>query len=186
MIRRAQPRPEQEGVEDALVAEDDLPGEDTQEVAREERCDQEQEKHVLPLRPGQRQIVRQRVCEDDDDRRDDQRHLHRLPEEPEVDGAVQEVVPGLERERMRSWVERQRIHAVGRDDRDRGDEEHRKPRERQTEQARGRQVEPAPLSPAANCGRLCVDSHYETVLSFTDPAASAERVPRKRVAFSAA
>ena len=64
-----------------LIAEDHLPGEHAQQVARQERRDQQQQEDVLPLRAREREVVRERIGEHDDDRRDDQRHLHRLPEQ---------------------------------------------------------------------------------------------------------
>ena len=154
VVGRPEPGPEEERVDDALVAEDHLPGEHAQQVARQERRDQEQQQDVLPLRPGEREVVRERIGEHDDDRRDDQRHLHRLPEEPEVDRAVEEVVPGREREAVRAREERVDVEAVRGDDRDRDDEEDDEPGERQAEQARRRQVEPQPPAAPGSLGRV--------------------------------
>ena len=67
VVGRAQPGREEERVDHALVAEDHLPGEHAQQVARQERRDQQQQQDVLPLRPGEREVVRERVGERDDD-----------------------------------------------------------------------------------------------------------------------
>ena len=128
MIRRPQSRPEQERVDHALVAEDHLPGEHPQQVARQKRSDQDEQEDVLALGPGERQVVRERVREHDDDRRDDQRHLHRLPEQPEVHRAMKEVAPRVERESVLAREQRIDVEAVRGDDRDRHDEEDDEPR----------------------------------------------------------
>ena len=80
---------------DALVAEDHLPREHAQQVARQERRDQEQQEHVLALRPRQREVVRERVGERatistetiSDIFTDFQNSL-------QVDGVVHELAPG--------------------------------------------------------------------------------------------
>ena len=102
-----------------------------------------EQEDVLPLRAGKRQVVRERVGEHDDDRRDDQRHLHGLPEQAEVHRVVHERSPGREREAVRAREERVEVDAVRRDDRDRRDEEHDEPGERQAEQTRRGQVDSA-------------------------------------------
>src|SRR5205085_3796815 len=55
VVRRSEAGPDEEAVDDTLVAEDDLPGEDAQEVARQERGDQHEQEDVLALRAGERQ-----------------------------------------------------------------------------------------------------------------------------------
>ena len=79
-----QPRPEEERVDHSLAAQDHLPGEDAQEVAREERYDQDEQEDVLPSRPAQGEVVGEGVGKGDDHRRDGQGHLDRLDEEWEV------------------------------------------------------------------------------------------------------
>ena len=51
IVGSPQPRPEEERVDDAVAAEDHLPGEHAQQVAREEGGDEQEEQDVLPLRP---------------------------------------------------------------------------------------------------------------------------------------
>ena len=121
MIGRPEPGPEEERVDGPLVSEDHLPGKHPQQVARQERRDQQQEEDVLALRAGQRQVVRERIGEQHDDRRDRQRQLHRLPEQLEVDRAVQEVVPGGQGETVRARVQRVDVEAIRGDDCDRRD-----------------------------------------------------------------
>ena len=110
----------EDAVDRALVAEEHLPGEYAQEVAREERRDEEEQEDVLPLRSRQGEVVRERIRERDDDRRDDQRHLHGLPEQAQVDAKptngslAEEVPPPFERERMRPRHDRERVDAVRR------------------------------------------------------------------------
>ena len=70
------------------VAEDDLPCEHAQEVAREERRDDEQQQDVLALPHAHRQEVPGRVGEQDHDHRDRERHADRLPEQAHVDRAA--------------------------------------------------------------------------------------------------
>src|SRR5207247_558194 len=55
------PGPEEERVDNALAAENHLPGEHPQEIARQKRCDQQEQENVLPLCPRQRQVIRERV-----------------------------------------------------------------------------------------------------------------------------
>ena len=138
------PAHDRSGVDHAVVAEDHLPGEHPQQVAGQERRDQQEQEDVLALRPGEREEVRQRIRERDGDDRDDQRHLHRLPEQAQVERAVEEVVPRLEREPLLARIERVDVEAVERDDRDRREEEDAEPGQRQAEQGRSREVEPAP------------------------------------------
>ena len=63
MVGGAEARPEEEAVDHALVAEDHLPGEHAQQVARQERRDEEEQEDVLPLRSREREVVRERVGE---------------------------------------------------------------------------------------------------------------------------
>ena len=137
MVGRANARPHEERVEDAVVAEDHLPREHAKQVAGQERRDQDEQQDVLPLRPGERQVVRDGIRKRDDDDRDDQRHLHGLPEEPEIHRAVEEPPPRGEREAVLPREERVDVEAVERDDHDRHDEEDDEPRHREAQQ-RGR------------------------------------------------
>ena len=53
----------------------------------------------MRFRAAEGEEVREWICEQHDDAGDDERHLQRLPEEPEVDAAVQQVPPPASVER---------------------------------------------------------------------------------------
>src|SRR5262249_25036991 len=154
---------------------------DSQQEARQEWHDDDQQQHVLELADDQRQEVPDRVREQNDRDRDRQRNPHGLPEEPEVDrAAAQETAPVVERDD--AGVRREQFDAADAVDRDVGDrrnEEQDEPDERRRQQAGGHASFTPP--PALGGGACLAGRHRRyrlsvvRVLRRTSPLASTGR-----------
>ena len=123
----------QRGVDDAAVAQHDLPREYPEQVARPERQAQEDQPGDRVLADLERQEVRHRICQRHGDQGHRRGHANRAPEKLAVDPLVEERLVVLERERLVDMDVVLGVEAVDdeREDRQRQRADHDRERRRQ-------------------------------------------------------